>query len=72
MAARQREKLAVLRKRRNNNVVAETLQKVTYAAKGDVNLMPLIREALLADATIGEISDALRSAWGTYRAPESW
>jgi len=62
----------VLRKRRNNNVVAETLQKVTYAAKGDVNLMPLIREALLADATIGEISDALRSAWGTYRAPESW
>ena len=72
VAAQQREKLAALRNRRNNNSVVENLAKVTAAAKSDVNLMPLIREALLADATIGEISDALRAAWGTYRAPESW
>ena len=72
VAAQQREKLAALRNRRNNNAVVENLEKVTAAAKSDENLMPLIREALLADATIGEISDALRAAWGTYRAPESW
>lgn len=72
VAAQQREKLAALRNRRNNHAVVENLEKVTAAAKSDVNLMPLIREALLADATIGEISDALRAAWGTYRAPESW
>ena len=72
VAAQQREKLAALRNRRNNHAVVENLEKVTAAAKGDMNLMPLIREALLADATIGEISDALRAAWGTYRAPESW
>ena len=72
VAAQQREKLAALRNRRNNDAVVEKLEKVTAAAKSDMNLMPLIREALLADATIGEISDALRAAWGTYRAPESW
>ena len=72
VAAQQREKLAALRNRRNNHAVVEKLEKVTAAAKSDMNLMPLIREALLADATIGEISDALRAAWGTYRAPESW
>ena len=72
VAAQQREKLAALRNRRNNNSVVENLEKVTAAAKSDENLMPLIRDALLADATIGEISDALRAAWGTYRAPESW
>ena len=72
VAAQQREKLAALRNRRNNHAVVENLEKVTAAAKSDENLMPLIRETLLADATIGEISDALRAAWGTYRAPESW
>lgn len=72
VATQQREKLAALRDRRNRNAVVEKLEKVTAAAKSDVNLMPLIREALLVDATIGEISDALRAAWGTYRAPESW
>ena len=30
-------------------------------------LMPLIVEAVRARATVGEISDALRSSWGEYR-----
>jgi methylmalonyl-CoA mutase N-terminal domain/subunit len=29
--------------------------------------MPPILEAVRARATLGEISDALREAWGTYR-----
>jgi methylmalonyl-CoA mutase N-terminal domain/subunit len=30
--------------------------------------MPLIIEAVRARATLGEISNALRAVWGTYRA----
>jgi methylmalonyl-CoA mutase N-terminal domain/subunit len=29
--------------------------------------MPLIVDAVRARATVGEISDVLRSAWGVYR-----
>jgi len=31
--------------------------------------MPPIIEAVRARATLGEISDALRQAWGVYRPP---
>jgi len=36
------------------------------AARGDDNLMPAILDAVRAGATVGEVSDVLRSAWGTY------
>ncbi len=36
-------------------------------ATGRPELMPLIVEAVRARATVGEISDALRSSWGEYR-----
>jgi len=31
-----------------------------------------MKVALLANATLGEISDALRGEWGSYRATEIW
>jgi len=31
-----------------------------------------MKAALLANATLGEISDALRDEWGSYRATEIW
>jgi methylmalonyl-CoA mutase N-terminal domain/subunit len=42
----------------------------SYARDGQSNqpqLMPLIVDAVRARATVGEISDALRSVWGEYR-----
>jgi methylmalonyl-CoA mutase N-terminal domain/subunit len=39
---------------------------VETAARGTGRLMPQIIEAVRARATLGEISDALRRAWGTY------
>ena len=36
-------------------------------ARGDGNLMPSIVEAVRAYATVGEISDRLRVAWGEHR-----
>jgi methylmalonyl-CoA mutase N-terminal domain/subunit len=37
------------------------------AAHEDRNLMPAIVEAARADVTMGEMCDALRAVWGTWR-----
>ena len=37
------------------------------AARGDGNLVPAVIEAVKAHATVGEISDRLRAAWGEHR-----
>lgn len=42
---------------------------VRTTARGDGELLGPIRAALLAGATLGEICNALRDVWGTYRAP---
>ena len=39
------------------------------AEQPDVNLMPLLVEAVEAYATVGEITSALRHVWGEYRQP---
>jgi len=38
-------------------------------ARGDGNLIPPMLEAVRAEATLGEICDALRKEWGTYAEP---
>ncbi len=44
-----------------------TLRRLEDEARGDGNLMPAIIEAVEAYATVGEISDRLRAAWGVHR-----
>jgi methylmalonyl-CoA mutase N-terminal domain/subunit len=39
---------------------------VATAAQGEDNLLPAMREALRAEATIGEVCQVLRDEWGTY------
>jgi methylmalonyl-CoA mutase N-terminal domain/subunit len=41
---------------------------VASAARGTEPLMPPIIDAVRARASLGEISDTLREAWGVYRA----
>jgi len=43
------------------------LRRVGDSARGDENLMPALIEAVGAYATVGEISDVLRAAWGEHR-----
>ena len=45
---------------------------VKTAAAGDDNLMPHLIVAARAGATIGELSDLLREAFGEYREPALW
>jgi methylmalonyl-CoA mutase N-terminal domain/subunit len=64
---RQAEKLAALRKRRNNDAVHASLSALRQAAKGRDNLIPLIFEAVKTYATLGEISDAMREVFGEHQ-----
>jgi methylmalonyl-CoA mutase N-terminal domain/subunit len=58
--------VAEARKRRDAGAAA-ALDRLGSAARGDEALMPVIVEAVRARATLGEISDTLRDAWGEYR-----
>ena len=67
--AQQLEQLADLKAKRNAKHVADCLQKLTDCAKSEQgNLLELAIEAARARATLGEISDALESVYGRYKA----
>ncbi|MFY8214203.1 MAG: methylmalonyl-CoA mutase [Flavobacterium sp.] len=67
--AQQLEQLAELKANRNAQLVANCLQKLTDCAKSEQgNLLELAIEAARARATLGEISDALESVYGRYKA----
>jgi methylmalonyl-CoA mutase N-terminal domain/subunit len=63
---RQWERLAKLRKERDQGAVDAALKAVEETARGRDNLLPSMREALAAHATLGEVSDALREVFGEY------
>ena len=61
------DRLAALRKRRDNAAVERALTKIRAAASSDENMMPLLIEAVEAYATVGEICGILREEWGEYQ-----
>jgi methylmalonyl-CoA mutase, N-terminal domain len=63
----QKEKLARVKKERNNTKVKETLAVLKKAAQGTDNVVPPILEAVKVYATLGEISDTLREVFGEYK-----
>ena len=65
--SRQRRRLAEVRARRDAARWKAALETVKQAATADTNLVPPIIAAVKADATIGEISDALRTVFGEHR-----
>ncbi len=58
--------LQAVRSNRDQVAVAVSLARLTEAAQGTANLMPLILDAASRYATVGEISDALRLVFGEY------
>jgi len=65
----QMEKLADLKRRRDNKAVKSRLENILLAARRGDNLMPFIVDAVRDYATLGEISDIFREAYGVYRDP---
>ena len=62
----QKSRLAVYKADRDVADVASRLEDVRVAARGDQNLLYPMKEALRANATLGEVSDALRDVFGIY------
>ncbi len=63
----QAEALKELRARRDGDRVRKSLSAVREVAAGSRNLLPPMREALAAYATIGEVCGVLRDVFGEYR-----
>jgi methylmalonyl-CoA mutase N-terminal domain/subunit len=64
---RQVEGLRRVRAERDPAAWKASLGRLDDAARGDENLMPFLIEAVKAYATVGEIADHLRDAWGVHR-----
>jgi methylmalonyl-CoA mutase len=65
----QLEQLARIKATRNSEDVKKSLDKLIAAAKtGEVNLLEIAVEAARNRATLGEISDALETVFGRYKA----
>ncbi len=67
LEVRQAERLARFRVERDQAAVDAALGEVAAAARGTQNLLFPMKEALRRRATLGEVSDVLRTAFGTYR-----
>jgi methylmalonyl-CoA mutase N-terminal domain/subunit len=65
---KQIERVRRLRSERDQLAVDGALAAVEDAARGAGNLLPPMKEALRARATLGEVSDVLRRVFGEYRA----
>ncbi len=63
----QIERVRQFRRRRDQGKVEQALIEVREVASGTDNLLPPMKKALQAGATIGEVSDALREVFGTYQ-----
>ena len=64
---RQVERLQAMRTKRDPMKWKAAIQQVEDTARGTTNLMPAIIEAVEANATVGEISDAMRRVFGEYQ-----
>jgi methylmalonyl-CoA mutase N-terminal domain/subunit len=68
----EREQVATLKTRktdRDEDAVRAAVRHMVEVARTDDNMVPAMLDAVRAEATLGEICDALRDEWGIYREP---
>ena len=65
-AQRQVDRLAGLKRTRDNDAVRRSLDALREAARGTANTMYPLLDCARAYATVGEMCDALREVWGEY------
>jgi methylmalonyl-CoA mutase, N-terminal domain len=65
----QQRVLAGRRAARDEAAVRASLAAMVEVARGTGNMVPAMLDAARAEATLGEICDALRAEWGVYREP---
>ncbi len=54
---------------RDEGAVRAAVAHMVEVARTDDNMLPAMLDAVRAEATLGEICDALRDEWGVYREP---
>ncbi|MGZ9276563.1 MAG: acyl-CoA mutase large subunit family protein [Candidatus Limnocylindrales bacterium] len=64
---RQIERVRRVRAERSADAWTAAMDELERSARGETNLMPPVLAAVRAYATVGEISDRLRVAWGEHR-----
>jgi methylmalonyl-CoA mutase, N-terminal domain len=65
----QNRVLAARRAARDDGTVTKALQRMVAVARTSENMIPAMLDAARAEATLGEICDALRGEWGVHREP---
>ena len=68
----EREQVATLVQRkasRDEAAVRAAVQHLVEVSRTHDNMVPAMLDAVRAEATLGEICDALRDEWGVYREP---
>jgi methylmalonyl-CoA mutase N-terminal domain/subunit len=68
VVARQVERVRTYKADQDAAIVGALLDQVRRAAAGTDNLLPVMKEALLAGATLGQVGYALRGVFGEHRA----
>jgi methylmalonyl-CoA mutase N-terminal domain/subunit len=69
VAEAQIARLDRVRRERDGHTVAGALARLRDEARGTTNLMPSILEAVRAYATLGEVNQALKDAFGEHKEP---
>ena len=69
LETRQIAALMAFRTARDGEGTDRRLAGLREAARGEGNLLPVMIDCVKGGATLGEVSDALRAAWGTYGDP---
>jgi methylmalonyl-CoA mutase N-terminal domain/subunit len=68
MVARQMARVARYKHEQARDSVDAALVRVRTAAEGTDNLLPVMKDALHAGATMGQVANALRDVFGEHRA----
>jgi methylmalonyl-CoA mutase N-terminal domain/subunit len=68
----QVERLRRFKAARDAAAVERRLEAVREAARGTGNMMPVLREALKAGCSIGEVCGAMKDVFGAYQQPASF
>ena len=72
VAAAQMAKLRRLRRDRDGSTVDAALRRLRDEARGPVNLMAPILDAVKAYATLGEVCQAMKDVFGEHKEPIRW
>ena len=66
--AQQVARVRAYKEGQDRAVIDPALERVRAAAAGTDNLLPVMKEALLAGATMGQVANALRDVFGEHHA----